>query len=172
MIGNSVYFAIKRRNYPLICVRSDLPGSVPPAKSQPVLFPVKIACRVVQLFCCCRLRKLAQCPPDLVQDFITIMDIVTFCQVRRVVIRQPGLTILVFPDQGFLRQVNRNALGTLHQWCSYFWIAEDKQFRGAQRFPDAGRALRVIDAGENSHTLCFKDAFKTIRRRAYIMSAS
>ena len=66
-----------------------------------------------------------------------------------VVVGEPGLVLLVAPDQNLEGKINAHRLRGLHQRSAGFGIAEDEHFSWPQLQAGLGRG--VIDARDDGH---------------------
>lgn len=72
------------------------------------------------------MSKVAERLLDFLYDVNTFRDAVTLCEVSWIIIGKPYVPRFIFPDEGFLGEVDRNALAALHQRCTDFRIAKDQ----------------------------------------------
>src|SRR5205085_4356846 len=67
----------------------------------------------------------------------------------RLVVRQPHVSLFIFPDKSLDRKINTGGLLVLHEWSATFGVTKDEQFGRAKFQSDFFSIFGVIDASED-----------------------
>src|SRR5262249_37325371 len=113
--------------------------------------------RIAMSLCrCCSAGQARQARVQSFNCLVTVGNVVKLDEEVERVVREPGFSRFVFPDQDSQQQVQSDGLLALHQRCACLGVAEDQDLRWAQAQSDLLSFGGVVNVREEMNSLLGK----------------